>query len=296
MKNTVQGIGERIRFERLRANLTQAELAGNDITRNMLSMIERAEASPSVETLVLIANKLGVPAGVFFSDSAETDALYEKAGAVSKAKALFESGRYDECADTCRSIPYDDELNMLLSESLLKIAEENAEKYMFESAIRSLNAARATAKSCRYSDASFFGTLDSYEKFISFTVNGIDIDSLSNISSAPSRIPAGEYVFLALLYHLDRGEPDVAQSVASSLPFMRKEYMKYLKAKKYALEFKFAKALEILVPLYESKGLGFIAKYRVISDIETCYESKRDFESAYKYSSIKHHILECFSK
>lgn len=56
-------IGERIRAVRLRRGMTQNELAGGDVTRNMLSRIENGAALPSLPTLCAIASRLDVPAG-----------------------------------------------------------------------------------------------------------------------------------------------------------------------------------------------------------------------------------------
>ena len=56
-------IGERIRELRISKLMTQADLAGDRITRNMLSCIENGSANPSLSTIVYIAGRLGVPAG-----------------------------------------------------------------------------------------------------------------------------------------------------------------------------------------------------------------------------------------
>lgn len=54
-------LGKRIREARLFRKMTQSELAGDAITRNMLSLIESGTASPSVKTLQYLAERLGVP-------------------------------------------------------------------------------------------------------------------------------------------------------------------------------------------------------------------------------------------
>ena len=113
MKNSPDKIGERIRLERLKHNLTQSQLSGDVITRNMLSLIESGAALPSVETLIHIANTLDIPAGVFFADDEKEEALYTKIQTVSKAKSLFASGKYEECADLCKTVLFDDELTYL---------------------------------------------------------------------------------------------------------------------------------------------------------------------------------------
>lgn len=296
MKNSINNIGERIRRERLRANLTQAALAGDRISRNMLSMIERGEANPSAETIEYIANRLGVPAGIFFTASDEDDALFEKAGAISKAKALYKEGRYVECADICKSVPFDDEASMILAECFLSLAEENMKMYMLKSAGEYIKSARATSERCSYLSQDFAGTLDYYEALISFAAGRIDIDTLNYLAKRPSRIPAGSFVFLAAMYYLEAGEIEKSESVIETMPFLAPDQMKYFKAKRLARDFKFSQAIELFEELYSSDTLGFFTKYRVAADIEGCYENRRDFESAYKYSSLKHHILELFSK
>ena len=296
MNNSIKNIGERIRAERLRASMTQAELAGDRVSRNMLSMIESGAALPSLETLEYFANKLDVPAGLFFSDSDEAEALYKKTDAVTRARALLAEGRYDECADACRSVPYDDELYYLTAEAELKRAEQNMDIFMLTSARRCLESAKSAAVRMKFVPNELIGTIDAYFAFISFASGNIDLDVISEFTKRPTNIPAGTFVYLAALGYLDRGEIETAEGLASALPFMNPDQMKYLSAKAYAREFKFTKAIEMFMSLEDSKNLGFISKYRITADIEGCYENKRDFESAYKYSTKKHHILELFSK
>ena len=296
MKSSHEKIGERIRAERLKADLTQSQLAGDRITRNMLSMIENGEAAPSLDTVVYIADRLGVPAGLFFAQTEADEALFTKAEAVSKARALFDDGKYEEAQDVCRPFPYDDELSLILAESLLKRAEAYMDSFMLKSASERLKEARAASKRCRYMKDNFTGTLDAYDSFISFANDRIDQDALARLAKLPSRIPAGTFIFLTALSYIDRGNIEGAEKMVSSLPFLSPDQMKYMKAKFLASEFRFSKALDILLPLYESSSLGFIGRYRVVADIESCYENKRDFESAYKFSSVKHKILESFMK
>jgi transcriptional regulator with XRE-family HTH domain len=259
-------------------------------------MIENGEALPSLDTLEYLANRLDVPAGLFFSDSDETDALFQKADTVTKAKALYAEKRFDECADVCRSVPFDDELISLLAEALLSGALEDMKRFMLSSASAKLVSARHAAERSRYSKDEFFGTLDALEAFISFAAGDIDSDALSSLSKRPTRIPAAIFVYLTALSYLDRGEIETAEFLIGALPYLDADRMRYFKAKALARDFKLTPAVKIFEELYSSENLGFISKYRIAADIEACYENKRDFESAYKYSTIKHHILELFSK
>ena len=80
-------IGEKIRALRIQKKMTQAELAGSFITRNMLSQIENGVAMPSVPTVLELAKRLDVPASYFFSDAGTLDD-YRKIGALDKIKKL----------------------------------------------------------------------------------------------------------------------------------------------------------------------------------------------------------------
>ena len=58
-------LGQRIRAARLEAGLSQRQLCGEVITRNMLSQIENGSARPSMDTLQYLAAQLGKPVSFF---------------------------------------------------------------------------------------------------------------------------------------------------------------------------------------------------------------------------------------
>lgn len=68
-------LGKRIREERQRLNLTQAELAESiDISDTYMGAIERGERSLTLDTLVRLVNRLGVTVDYMLSDSvSDTD-------------------------------------------------------------------------------------------------------------------------------------------------------------------------------------------------------------------------------
>lgn len=89
-------LGKKIRELRLQKGMTQAALAGETITRNMLSQIENGSAQPSVSTIMEIAEKLGVPTEYFFSE--ETDlGVFRKMAAIPKIRRAFADGDYGKC-------------------------------------------------------------------------------------------------------------------------------------------------------------------------------------------------------
>ena len=54
-------LGRRIKEARLAKKMTQSEVVGNFITRNMLSQIESGSASPSIKTLEYLSQVLEIP-------------------------------------------------------------------------------------------------------------------------------------------------------------------------------------------------------------------------------------------
>lgn len=69
-------LGEKIRQERLARGLSQRQLCGEQITRNMLSQIENGSARPSMDTLRYLAAKLEKPL-VWFLE-AESESAYDR--------------------------------------------------------------------------------------------------------------------------------------------------------------------------------------------------------------------------
>ena len=78
MPNFEKNLGEKIRELRKKRGITQKDLAGDKITRNMLSLIESGNASPSVSTLLYIAERLEAPTGYFFAYTPEEEARFIK--------------------------------------------------------------------------------------------------------------------------------------------------------------------------------------------------------------------------
>lgn len=81
-------MGQRILQARLEAGLSQRELAGEEITRNMLSSLEHDSANPSVSTLRYLSQRLGRPVSYFLGEDGPTEAA-----------AAFAAGDYRRCRE-----------------------------------------------------------------------------------------------------------------------------------------------------------------------------------------------------
>jgi transcriptional regulator with XRE-family HTH domain len=87
-------LGQKIRQARLDAGLSQRQLCGEEITRNMLSLIEHGAARPSMKTLKLLARKLGKPVSYFLEEDAQdASLLITSADALAQADAALKEGK-----------------------------------------------------------------------------------------------------------------------------------------------------------------------------------------------------------
>ncbi len=61
-------LGQRLKQARLDAGLSQRQLCGDQLTRNMLSLIENGTARPSMDTLLYLAARLEKPVSYFLEE------------------------------------------------------------------------------------------------------------------------------------------------------------------------------------------------------------------------------------
>lgn len=82
-------LGEKLRKARIQRGLTQKQLAGDMMTRNMLSKIENGAANPSVRTLSYLAEQLDLPVGeLMYNGRAVPDRLHRAREALREGDSL----------------------------------------------------------------------------------------------------------------------------------------------------------------------------------------------------------------
>lgn len=89
-------LGEKLRQARLEAGLSQRQLCGEEITRNMLSLIEHGTAKPSMKTLQYLSSRLGKSVSYFLE---ETAVLSPNQGVMEEARRYYDLAQY-ALADT----------------------------------------------------------------------------------------------------------------------------------------------------------------------------------------------------
>jgi len=101
-------LGKKIKMLRIERKITQQELVGDFITRNMLSQIENDAASPSIKTLQFLADGLGVPLSYLMQTEHDSDygTEFETSDSInSRAKKIFFSGDYINFIDIAEENP-----------------------------------------------------------------------------------------------------------------------------------------------------------------------------------------------
>lgn len=87
-------LGGKIRRARLEVGLSQRQLCGEEITRNMLSLIENGSAKPSMKTLGYLAEKLGKPLSWFLDENGDDNAaLVSSAESLRRAREALAEGK-----------------------------------------------------------------------------------------------------------------------------------------------------------------------------------------------------------
>ncbi len=119
-------IGQRLRDARLAAGLSQRQLCGDVITRNMLSQIENGQARPSMDTLRYLSQRLGKPMGFFLEEEAITS---PNQALMTQARAAFEEAAYGQCLRIMENFQEPDnsfqwERQLLICLSCLAMAQE----------------------------------------------------------------------------------------------------------------------------------------------------------------------------
>lgn len=128
-------LGEKLRQARLEAGLSQRQLCGDEITRNMLSQIEHGTARPSMKTLQFLAQRLGKSISYFLE---ETAVVSPNQQVIASARQLYDEGHCTEAIRVLETYQapdavFDREKGLLWVLLHLSLAEqallENRERY-----------------------------------------------------------------------------------------------------------------------------------------------------------------------
>lgn len=118
-------LGQRLKAARQEMGLSQRQLCGHVITRNMLSQIENGSARPSMDTLRYLAGELGKPLSYFLEEDAVTSpnqTLMDQARREPEGKKVLEILEGYRAPDEV----FDRERELLTRLATLDLAEKSA--------------------------------------------------------------------------------------------------------------------------------------------------------------------------
>jgi transcriptional regulator with XRE-family HTH domain len=118
-------LGNKIKQARLDAGLSQRQLCGDTITRNMLSQIENGSARPSMDTLQFLASRLGKSVSFFLE---ENTIQSPNPAVMDQARQAYSQRKYDQVLQILQNFQepdplFEHEQRYLLALSALAQAE-----------------------------------------------------------------------------------------------------------------------------------------------------------------------------
>lgn len=278
-------LGEKIRARRKELGLTQRDVAGTAVTRNMICAIERGDVSPSLSTLASIAETLSVPMEYLVSDE-EDLTPYLVQDVLPKLRNAYASGRYADCLTICRRLPERarrDEAAYLAAAALIALAE------------RAIDAGNLASIPSYLSEAELYT-----RQTVLPTAHLLARAELCRSIAASPQTPKWE---IATDRYFEMANTAIALekfrylSESDAFPIRDKNLEEHIAAKALLKENRYAEALTLLLGIEERKASGAVGSYllfRVYSDIEICYRELRDFENAYRYSTKRVSLLSAF--
>ncbi|MBR4959985.1 MAG: helix-turn-helix transcriptional regulator [Clostridia bacterium] len=283
-------IGERIRFLRVRRNLTQKELAGEQMTRNMLSLIENGSALPSLNSLVYLAEILDVPVDYFFSATDEDEGRYLKLSAIHSLRQAYAAERYEDCITQIQALPVsaaDDEISLIGANAYLYTALQSAAAYELKTAQQHLKTSQDFLQKTVYAGEDLKKALVFYRELFTLLPSSLEFpERLTDLRFASSYIPAEMLVYLSGLRGITRG-------MMTGKEFPKESYAsKHIQALQAVSANRTDTAVRLLRELAQDGELPYYMRFRVYSDLEEAAGLTREYRVAYMAARKKLDLLE----
>jgi transcriptional regulator with XRE-family HTH domain len=290
-------IGERIRELRISKLMTQADLAGDHITRNMLSCIENGSANPSLSTIIYIAGRLGVPAGFLLAEQGD-EMAYRKMSNLSNIKKAYTTGDVQSCRSLCLSgCPEpDDEISLLLANCDTEIAVEEFWSGRLRSSCRFFDEALGYAERTIYATDAIEAEIRVYFRFMERISHTLYSDLLDE--EKVLRVKSNSIIsqYLDALDALDNGDTSAAEALIAQLAESGKNsfFEAHLQSKLLIIQKNYKQAQKALQQLLQDSGtpLNKIELYTVLGDLEICCREDEDYKNAYRFASEKVELAE----
>lgn len=255
---------EKLRLARLEAGLSQRELCGEEITRNMLSRIEHGAARPSMTTLQYLAARLGKPVSYFLEESAVCS---PNQAVMASARRLFDGKYYAAAAQALAEYHapdeiYDRERQLLEILIRLSLAEQAILEGREPYALELLESVAALGQEAAY----YSGDLERRRLLL-----------LGRIRGQAVRLPSLDEELLlrgeAALARGDFGRAAHLLEAAEDHSLLR---WRFLRGKCHMALREFSEAARCF---HDAES-----EYPAVRELEICYRELGDFKKAYFYA------------
>ena len=287
-------IGEKIKKLRTEKFMTQSELSGGVVTRNMLSSIENGTALPSLATLKHISSKLNVPAGYLLAEG-DDEAIYIKLVQIANIKNAYLSGNYKICRDMCinTDIDSDDEVNLIFAECSLALGIEKFDNGMLRSASAYFDEAIEVSSKTIYNTEHIRAIAATYFRYMRRVSATLSSDVIDEYETEIFAAMSDEFSRYSVSFDaLEDGNLEMANHFAAALE-EDQPYMLHISAKIDMREGRFEEAYQKLyLILINPYKIQEPLMYFVFCDLEICCKEIKDFKGAYEYSHDKIEVLQ----
>ncbi len=282
-------VGEKVRELRIAKMMSQSELAGNQITRNMISCIENGSAMPSLPTVFYLAKRLGVSVGYLLSEG-EDELFYRKMEQMENIKKAFREGEWELCRDLCRALlgEGDDELLLLLAQCHLQIAKEQFWQGKLHASCRSFDTALELAASGLYPQPQIRAEAKEYFAYMERISPSLFSEVLDEESPAEYALKTPFSAYRVALNALDSGDTGALERFLQAYP-EPSFFSRHLLAKCEMGKGNMEGAKTILQSLLQGSDalLNEVQLYAVLSDLEIVCREMEDYRAAYRYAGEK---------
>ena len=287
-------IGEKIKNLRMSKMITQQELAGDFITRNMLSRIEHGAALPSLPTVVYLANRLNVPAGFLLAEE-ENEFLYQKIRYMPNIRRAYRMGDYRICRELCETVltESDDEIALLMAECALGIAKEEFFAGNLHNACHWFDVALRDADKTAYHTGHITAPTIVYFRYmrgISPSLSSYEADDL-----LPGERDFAAWQDIFCRYALIMEHPDLLQSGRSleGDSVLERQLCLHVQATLLENRGEHAAAYAVLGQILADEQAPVpVLLYSVLHDMELCCKALEDYKGAYEHALHKLSVQE----
>ena len=264
-------LGEKIKQARLEAGLSQRQLCGDHITRNMLSQIEHGTARPSMDTLRILAAGLGKPMSYFLEDEVVTSPNVE---IMAQCREHFCQGDPAAAVETMENYRtpdpvFDSEAYLMRALCRMAQAEEALEQG------RLLYGRSLLDQACEDGAKTPYYTPELERRRVILLARAMPEAAVELAEKLPSD---DETLLLRAKAALAQGEPDRAETLLSAAQNRDTIPWQLLRGEVYFAGKHYAQAVPCFLRTEEAHPR------LATSRLEVCYRELGDFKKAYEYA------------